>query len=80
MPELIRLIQDVETAGFDGAGILDSQLLCRDTFVTLGHGRDPDVAPDVVPGGDQIRSRVTSRCWRARSRPWPSSRPAAPRS
>jgi 5,10-methylenetetrahydromethanopterin reductase len=36
MPELVRLIQDVETAGFDGAGILDSQLLCRDTFVTLG--------------------------------------------
>jgi len=36
MPELIRLIQDVEAAGFDGAGILDSQLLCRDTFVTLG--------------------------------------------
>ena len=36
MPELIELIQDVEGAGFDGAGILDSQLLCRDTFVTLG--------------------------------------------
>src|SRR5262249_45975902 len=36
MPELMRLIQDVEAAGFDGAGILDSQLLCRDTFVTLG--------------------------------------------
>ena len=36
MPELIRLIEDVEAAGFDGAGILDSQLLCRDTFVTLG--------------------------------------------
>src|SRR5258706_10987383 len=36
MPELLRTIQDVETAGFDGAGILDSQLLCRDTFVTLG--------------------------------------------
>jgi 5,10-methylenetetrahydromethanopterin reductase len=36
MPELIRLIQDVEAAGFDGAGILDSQLLCRDTFVTMG--------------------------------------------
>src|SRR5881409_2441501 len=36
MPELIRVIQDVEAAGFDGAGILDSQLLCRDTFVTLG--------------------------------------------
>jgi 5,10-methylenetetrahydromethanopterin reductase len=36
MPELIKLIQDVEAAGFDGAGILDSQLLCRDTFVTMG--------------------------------------------
>jgi len=36
MPELMRLIQDVEAAGFDGAGILDRQLLCRDTFVTLG--------------------------------------------
>ena len=36
MPELISLLQDVEAAGFDGAGILDSQLLCRDTFVTLG--------------------------------------------
>jgi 5,10-methylenetetrahydromethanopterin reductase len=36
MPALMQLIQDVEAAGFDGAGILDSQLLCRDTFVTLG--------------------------------------------
>jgi 5,10-methylenetetrahydromethanopterin reductase len=36
MPELIRLIQDIEAAGFDGAGILDSQMLSRDTFVVLG--------------------------------------------
>src|SRR5262245_49261345 len=35
MPELLKLIQGVEAAGFDGAGILDSQLLCRDTFVTM---------------------------------------------
>ena len=35
MPELIELIQDVEAAGFAGAGILDSQLLSRDTFVTM---------------------------------------------
>jgi 5,10-methylenetetrahydromethanopterin reductase len=35
LPALMRLIQDVEGAGFDGVGILDSQLLCRDTFVTL---------------------------------------------
>jgi 5,10-methylenetetrahydromethanopterin reductase len=36
VPTLVRLIQDVEAGGFDGVGILDSQLLCRDTFVTLG--------------------------------------------
>jgi len=35
MPQLTRLIQDIEAAGFDGAGILDSQLLSRDTFVVL---------------------------------------------
>src|SRR5262250_3617678 len=35
MPELLKLVQQVEAAGFDGAGILDSQLLCRDTFVTM---------------------------------------------
>jgi 5,10-methylenetetrahydromethanopterin reductase len=33
--ELARLVQDVEAAGFAGAGILDSQLLCRDVFVTM---------------------------------------------
>src|SRR5919109_3355675 len=33
--EIVRLVQDVEAAGFVGAGILDSQLLCRDVFVTL---------------------------------------------
>jgi 5,10-methylenetetrahydromethanopterin reductase len=32
----MRLIQDIEAAGFDGAGILDSQLLSRDAFVILG--------------------------------------------
>src|ERR671938_1745426 len=31
----MTLIRDVEAAGFDGAGILDSQLLCRDTFATI---------------------------------------------
>ena len=32
----MKLLREVEAAGFDGAGILDSQMLCRDTFVTLG--------------------------------------------
>ena len=36
MPELMKLIQSIETAGFDGAGILDSQMISRDTFVVLG--------------------------------------------
>src|SRR5262249_15179258 len=36
MPELMQLIQDIEVAGFDGAGILDSQMISRDTFVILG--------------------------------------------
>jgi len=36
MPQLMKLIQGIEAAGFDGAGILDSQLLSRDTFVVLG--------------------------------------------
>ncbi len=36
MPELMTLIESIEAAGFDGAGILDSQMLSRDTFVILG--------------------------------------------
>jgi hypothetical protein len=36
MAELMALVGRIESAGFDGVGILDSQLLCRDTFVTLG--------------------------------------------
>jgi 5,10-methylenetetrahydromethanopterin reductase len=33
--QIARLVQEVEAAGFAGAGILDSQLLCRDVFVTM---------------------------------------------
>ncbi len=36
IPKLMPLIQDIEAAGFHGAGILDSQLLSRDVFVTMG--------------------------------------------
>ena len=35
MPQLTSLIQGIEAAGFDGAGILDSQMISRDTFVVL---------------------------------------------
>ena len=36
MAQVLTLIKGIEAAGFDGVGILDSQMLCRDTFVTLG--------------------------------------------
>jgi 5,10-methylenetetrahydromethanopterin reductase len=36
MPELMRFIRSAEAGGFDGVGILDSQMLSRDTFVILG--------------------------------------------
>jgi len=36
MPDLLRMIGQIEAAGFDGAGILGSQMICRDTFVTMG--------------------------------------------
>jgi len=37
MPDLMALVARIEAAGFDGAGILDSQMIGRDTFVILGH-------------------------------------------
>ena len=36
MPELLKTLRQIEELGFDGAGILDSQMICRDTFVTMG--------------------------------------------
>jgi 5,10-methylenetetrahydromethanopterin reductase len=35
MPALMALLASIEAAGFDGAGILDSQMISRDTFVVL---------------------------------------------
>src|SRR5881394_1458505 len=36
MPALMSLLRSIEAAGFDGVGILDSQMISRDTFVVLG--------------------------------------------
>ena len=33
MPELMALVESIEAPGFDGAGILDSQMIARDAFV-----------------------------------------------
>jgi 5,10-methylenetetrahydromethanopterin reductase len=35
VPALMDLIENIERAGFDGVGVLDSQLIARDTFITL---------------------------------------------
>ncbi|MBI4308622.1 MAG: LLM class flavin-dependent oxidoreductase, partial [Chloroflexi bacterium] len=36
VPQVVRFVQDCERAGFNAVGIIDSQLLTRDVFVTLG--------------------------------------------
>jgi 5,10-methylenetetrahydromethanopterin reductase len=36
LPDVMTVVERAEAAGFDGVGVLDSQMLCRDTFVTLG--------------------------------------------
>src|SRR2546426_9027454 len=41
MPRLVRLVQDIEAAGFDGAGILDNQLLSPDTVFVPAQAATP---------------------------------------
>lgn len=40
LQEVVTRLQQVEAAGFDGAGILASQLLYRDGFVTMAPGAE----------------------------------------
>lgn len=49
MPELMGLIRDIEAAGFDGAGILDSQMLARDAFVVLGQAAAQTTCLELFP-------------------------------
>jgi 5,10-methylenetetrahydromethanopterin reductase len=37
VPEVTAFVQDCEEAGFDGVGMLDSQMLERDVFVSMAH-------------------------------------------
>src|SRR2546426_8209156 len=41
MPRLVRLVQDIEAAGFDGGGLLDSQLPAPDPFLVLPQAATP---------------------------------------
>ena len=49
MPELMTLIESIEAAGFDGAGILDSQMLSRDAFVILGQAATHTARLELFP-------------------------------
>jgi hypothetical protein len=90
---LITLIQSVEAAGFDGVGILDSQLPCRDTFVTLGLAAvntsrlmlfpavtNPFTRHVSVLAGAALRALLAGKAARPRSCPTRSSRSSATRS
>jgi 5,10-methylenetetrahydromethanopterin reductase len=60
MPALLELVRAIEAAGFDGAGILDSQLLCRDTFVTLGLAATATSRLELFPAVTNPFTRHTS--------------------
>jgi hypothetical protein len=49
VPDLMTLIQRIESAGFDGAGILDSQMLSRDAFVVLRQAATHTARLDLFP-------------------------------
>ena len=76
MPELTRLIQDIEAAGFDGAGILDSQMISRDTFVVLGQAATHTSRMSLFPASPNP-SPGTLPCSPPPSKPWRSSLPGA---
>ena len=60
MPELLDMIKQVEAAGFDGAGILDSQMICRDTFVTMGLAANATSSLNLFPAVTNPFGRIPS--------------------
>ena len=60
MPELLGLIRSIEEAGFDGAGILDSQMICRDTFVTMGLAANATSRLNLFPAVTNPFGRIPS--------------------
>src|SRR2546429_2679861 len=49
MPRLVRLVQDIEAAGFDGARPFESQLLSPRTVGGLAPGGHPPARPTLSP-------------------------------
>ena len=60
MPDLLRMIRQIEDAGFDGAGILDSQMICRDTFVTMAMAANATSALSLFPAVTNPFGRIPS--------------------
>ncbi len=60
MSELLDMIKQVEAAGFDGAGILDSQMICRDTFVTMGLAANATSSLNLFPAVTNPFGRIPS--------------------
>ncbi len=60
MPDLLRMIGQIEDAGFDGAGILDSQMICRDTFVTMGMAASATSRLNLFPAVTNPFGRIPS--------------------
>ena len=58
MPDILDMIRRIEAAGFDGAGILDSQMICRDTFVTLGLAAANTTNLKLFPAGTNPFGRI----------------------
>ncbi len=60
MPDLLAMIRRIEAAGFDGAGILDSQMICRDTFVTMGLAASATSSLQLFPAVTNPFGRIPS--------------------
>ena len=60
MPDLLKMIRQIEDAGFDGAGILDSQMICRDTFVTMGMAANATSTLGLFPAVTNPFGRIPS--------------------
>ena len=60
MPDLLKMIGQIEDAGFDGAGILDSQMICRDTFVTMAMAANATSKLNLFPAVTNPFGRIPS--------------------
>ena len=60
MPDLLNMIGQIEDAGFDGAGILDSQMICRDTFVTMAMAANATSKLNLFPAVTNPFGRIPS--------------------